>query len=493
MSDVEVDQGPRSTFPTYMAEGDQLYHKGDFMKAVASYTTALILKPGDKNCLVARSRCYLKMGDTDNALRDAETSLKEDKEFFKGLYQKAEALYTMGDLEFALVFYHRGHKLRPELQEFRLGIQKAQEAIENSVGSKSDNDVTYEYIWRSLKTEKGPPVTAPQPQRRDLRQHNQKSAKVERTSKQLLGELYSDKEYLEKLLQDEDLVKARMYGGERLQDLILHSVGYLDGRVDFWRQQKLIYARERDRKLMQDKWSKGRPRSSSSDPTQYVLSSLEEIDAALTSGNAEGSLREARRLMRTVQGWPDDRLPNRKEVLAALHSCVGSALMELGRTDQALSHHQTSLQLATHSELPDAKSRALDNIGQVYVHTRKFSQAIDVLEQKVPLVRDGMERTWLFYQIGYCYLELRRYAEAREYGCRSLDAAEEIEDDKWVLNANVLVAKADLHLGDVPSSTSHFEEALKRAQVIKDDSAVAAIQKVFTVSVCLSVRLSASL
>ena len=66
--------------------------------------------------------------------------------FLKGLYQKAEALYTMGDLEFALVFYHRGRKLRPELEEFRLGIQKAQEAIENSVGSKSQNYVKYQFI-----------------------------------------------------------------------------------------------------------------------------------------------------------------------------------------------------------------------------------------------------------------------------------------------------------------------------------------------------------
>lgn len=49
----------------------------------------------------------------------------------------------MGDFEFALVFYHRGYKLRPELQEFRLGIQKAQEAIENSVGSKSINDLCH--------------------------------------------------------------------------------------------------------------------------------------------------------------------------------------------------------------------------------------------------------------------------------------------------------------------------------------------------------------
>lgn len=42
----------------------------------------------------------------------------------------------MGDFEFALVFYHRGNRLRPELQKFRLGIEKSQEAIINCIGSK---------------------------------------------------------------------------------------------------------------------------------------------------------------------------------------------------------------------------------------------------------------------------------------------------------------------------------------------------------------------
>lgn len=53
---------------------------------------------------------------------------------------KAEALYQKGDFESALVFYHRGNKLRPELQEFRLGIQKCEEAIDNSIGSKYNNN-----------------------------------------------------------------------------------------------------------------------------------------------------------------------------------------------------------------------------------------------------------------------------------------------------------------------------------------------------------------
>lgn len=55
--------------------------------------------------------------------------------FVQGIYQKAETLYSMGDFEQALVFYHRGLQLRPGLEQFRLGIQKAEESIRNSVGS----------------------------------------------------------------------------------------------------------------------------------------------------------------------------------------------------------------------------------------------------------------------------------------------------------------------------------------------------------------------
>lgn len=36
--------------------------------------------------------------------------------------------------ELALLYYHRGNRLRGELSEFRIGIQKAREAIDNSIG-----------------------------------------------------------------------------------------------------------------------------------------------------------------------------------------------------------------------------------------------------------------------------------------------------------------------------------------------------------------------
>lgn len=42
MADRDGYQGgqrPKSTFLTYVAEGDQLYHKGEYVKAIESYST----------------------------------------------------------------------------------------------------------------------------------------------------------------------------------------------------------------------------------------------------------------------------------------------------------------------------------------------------------------------------------------------------------------------------------------------------------------------
>jgi hypothetical protein len=52
----------------------------------------------------------------------------------QGLFAKAEALFAGGDFEYALMFYHRGNHLRPS-EEFRLGIQKSEQAIRDSIGT----------------------------------------------------------------------------------------------------------------------------------------------------------------------------------------------------------------------------------------------------------------------------------------------------------------------------------------------------------------------
>ncbi|XP_077476205.1 outer dynein arm-docking complex subunit 4 [Stigmatopora argus] len=222
-------QSPRATavFSNLMADGDWLLLKGEFEKATESYSTALTLQPENRHGLAGRSKCYLKMGQCEKALRDAEASLRGDGSFLEGLYQKAESLYCMGEFEFALVFYHQGSKLRPQVHQFQLGIQKAQEAIENAVAVPAD-------FGQKLKGD-----TPPKEDEVVARSLNVTMTKKQRASKKkYVGEFYEDRRYLEKLLKDETLEKSRMRNGEKLRDIIGSSLAYLDDRADFWNRQK---------------------------------------------------------------------------------------------------------------------------------------------------------------------------------------------------------------------------------------------------------------
>lgn len=67
-------------------------------------------------------------------------------------------------------------------------------------------------------------------------------------------------------------------------------------------------------------------------------------------------------------------------------------------------------------------------------------------EKKIPLLRGGLEKTWLFHELGWCYLELNRHKESRDYGIRSVAASEETADEKWLINANVLVAQSECNI-----------------------------------------------
>lgn len=65
---------------------------------------ALHLQSGDKNCLVARSKCYLKMGDLEKSLKDAEASLQNDPTFCKVTAgREGSVLLSTFPLEQALV------------------------------------------------------------------------------------------------------------------------------------------------------------------------------------------------------------------------------------------------------------------------------------------------------------------------------------------------------------------------------------------------------
>ncbi|XP_038635419.1 tetratricopeptide repeat protein 25 isoform X4 [Scyliorhinus canicula] len=478
----EIIKGPVCSYLTYKSEGDRLYMLGEYEKAINSYTHALQQEPKNRNCLVARSRCYLAIGNTTLALKDAEASQLGNKEFYKGLYRKAETLYAKGEFELALMFYHRGHKLRPDDHNFRLGIQKAREAIDNSVGSPSsvklDTKGDLSLFYR--REEKVLPKTKSQLRRLklNLKQQSMKTEqdepKTSKTVRVLLGELYGDKEYLEKLLLDKELIKTATDSGGSIQGLIMSGITFLDTRTEFWRQQKPIFAREREQRIKAQSWKSHR-KQAESEQTTFILERMEEIDMLLADGYAEQCKSKAMELVQIVKGWSQREVPNKAEFLGNLYSTIGLAQVELGEFEDALASHQKDLLLARKHDNLEAKSRALDNIGRVYARIGEFAKAVEAWSEKEPLTKTHLERTWLFHEIGRCHLELGNNVEARDYGLKALASAQKTGDEEWKMNANVLVAQAELKENKLQTAVTFFEQALSKAKVLNDEPAQEAI------------------
>ncbi|KAK7940117.1 hypothetical protein WMY93_003443 [Mugilogobius chulae] len=441
MSDTDLgneDETPKGVLFTFVSDGDWLFHKGEYKKAIESYMKILSIRPDDRSCYVGISKCHLLMGNPELALKEAENSLKGDKTYFEGLYQKAEALYYMGEFEFAKVCYHRGLKIRPEIQKFRVGIQKAQDAIENAAGSPSSvklgNKGDLSFFQKDDEVRRKYPATAIQ-QMMTVEKKPQtavKKTKNEKKDKQVLGEFYDDKKYLEDLLKNKDLSKSITKKGESLRDVIKDSLTYLETCTEFRNNEKPIVV-QKSRKPGQ---RETRPKSSS-EHVQLIRKRLEEIESELMCGNAKNSLKKAEDAMKTVQAWSPKDVPDKNEYLEMLHRSMGSAHHKLGDLDKALEHFRKDMELAKQCKLHADWSRALDNMGRVYAQMGQFEQAIECQEKRIPLVCDAVERTWMFYELGRWHLELNRFKEAQKYGLRSVTTAEDTEDVQWQMNANV--------------------------------------------------------
>eukprot|EP00002_Diphylleia_rotans_P000379 TRINITY_DN101_c0_g2_i2.p1 TRINITY_DN101_c0_g2~~TRINITY_DN101_c0_g2_i2.p1 ORF type:complete len:788 (-),score=163.46 TRINITY_DN101_c0_g2_i2:426-2789(-) len=263
------------TFNSLSAEGDMLLKNANYERAVQSFSKALEYRPGDRGTLVSRSRCYMLMGKTEQAIRDVDKVLEADKTYARGVLQKAESHFAAGDFEIALMFYHRGGKIRPDIEEFRLGIQKAKEAIDDALfgpvldpgspSSKMHDSLASRPLTSNASLESHriesmhkkqfstsiPHPTTPstgaysrgQSYRTSMgRLTTATSSSSKRhllnsnagPGRKLLGKLYDDKMYLQQLIQEEGPK------GAQITKFAESGVKYLDKREEFWKQQNIV-------------------------------------------------------------------------------------------------------------------------------------------------------------------------------------------------------------------------------------------------------------
>lgn len=73
----------QSQFSSAVAEGEVNMKKHNWQKALNAFTRAIELGPKNKHVLVCRSKCYRNLGQFDLAIKDADTALSYDTNYYK--------------------------------------------------------------------------------------------------------------------------------------------------------------------------------------------------------------------------------------------------------------------------------------------------------------------------------------------------------------------------------------------------------------------------
>lgn len=144
---------------------------------------------------------------------------------------------------------YRGLRLRPEHDGFKLGVHKAQKAIENAIGSKTLIKLPQPPLRQQekiLQTDDNANITINQNKSRvstaSVKQSQKSSsrssrAKTAKGSSRLLRELAPDKVYLENLMKNPNLKCKGKEEDDKVLNYIKDAVDFLNNRQEFWRQQ----------------------------------------------------------------------------------------------------------------------------------------------------------------------------------------------------------------------------------------------------------------
>jgi thioredoxin-like negative regulator of GroEL len=240
-------------YKALVSEGAALFRAREYRRAIEAYSQAMERQKDEQSILIDRANCYIQVGQPEDAIRDVDRVLQHQSTNPRAILTKAEAYFSMGEFEFALVFFQRGVSVRRDIAAFKDGVTKCRSAILDSINGVELFQANPNYansrkqlrkpLARVRGDTRAPPPEDPEALQRTaaLLPEKVEPLSTAQQKKQFLAELSLDYDYLLELKQEEkDAMADDAFGKEEDEQILAvvnDALGYLDQRGAFWAQQ----------------------------------------------------------------------------------------------------------------------------------------------------------------------------------------------------------------------------------------------------------------
>ena len=235
-----------------VSEGSILYKRNDYYRAIEAFSKVIDKNKDNLDVLINRANCYIQIGRPEDALTDIDQVLHAQPKNPHAILAKAEAYFSMGEFEFALVFFQKGFSERRDMIQFVDGITKSKHAILDSIRGEQ----LFQPNPLFAASRKRVPLVEVKQTRAIKPADEQKLHQTQlllpekvtplgasvQDKKSYLGELALDYDYLIELREDiiqhlNDPSNLGKKEDENVLRIVEDAIAYLDQRAAFWYQQ----------------------------------------------------------------------------------------------------------------------------------------------------------------------------------------------------------------------------------------------------------------
>jgi len=126
---AEVSDEDKASAESKKVEGNDLMREGRYQEAIAAYSSAILLHPGNAVYYSNRAAAYAKLNDNHNSILDCEKALSIDPSYSKAYGRMGLAYYNEEKYRESMEAYENALKLDPANQPYRTQLQSAKEKL----------------------------------------------------------------------------------------------------------------------------------------------------------------------------------------------------------------------------------------------------------------------------------------------------------------------------------------------------------------------------
>lgn len=175
-------------------------------------------------------------------------------------------------------------------------------------------------------------------------------------------------------------------------------------------------------------------------------------------------------------------LPDRENYLDTLYNTVCQAHFDLKRinTDQYEWDQEKRIykMLGLHLSREPSTDSVINQLKDVFIDWKKQISKYSVRLRKAA---NPKEMCWLYHELSRFHIELKQYELGRVYARKCINESKRIGNNKWVINALMLVMRINIAQQSKNDAKADAQEALDLARTMNDDTLVQFMEKCKTV------------